>query len=461
MEGMMRGISGCLAAVAAVFLFGGELASADDSESDPKNAFNSILARYDEGFRFETSNGAFSLRLNGLLQARWTYVDYDREIRFNQSDYSNTYLRRARLYFSGAAGSPRFTYLFHVQLEPNQGINANDLWIEYRFSDLLRLGAGRNKIAYGLEMLNSGSALGMVERSLMYGETDIDVGQASEPGPRYPGGGTARFGLSSSAPDTGFSTGGLHLYRSQGIQLRGQKGSADRPTFEYQLGFWQGRGSSANANYGNDHLVSLRVGYHPFGFVDWRFVGDLEDTDRLKLAITGSVYADTSDSPVIFDERGYNLAVLARLSGWSVDLEWGTELYDYEAYDDDFEREGFRASLGWFIIPSTWEIRARYAEIQRLKDPTYQKAVSSGLGVPEIADGDGWTPAVEARISEISVAASVFIPAWRNRLIVDVSRLVRSFAADPGAVIDGEPAPIIKAPDQVDYRIRTMVQLVF
>jgi hypothetical protein len=461
MEGMMRGLAGWLAGAAAVLCFIASPIAAEDGGAGDDGALESILAGYDQGFRFETRDGAFALRLNGLLQARWTYVGYDEAIRYNQDDYSNTYLRRARLYFSGHAGSPRFTYLFHVQLEPDQGISANDLWIEYEFNDLLRLGVGRNKIAYGLEMLNSGSALGMVERSVMYGETDIDVGQASEPGPRYPGGGTARFGLSSSAPETRFSTGGLQLYRSQGLQLRGQRGSADRPTFEYQLGLWQGRGTASLANYGNDHLISLRVGYHPFGFVDWRLVGDVEGTERFKLAVTGSVYADESDSPAVFSEHGTNLAALARWRGWSVDLEWGAESYDYADFADDFEREGYRASVGWFVVPSTWEVRARYAQIERLKNPTYRNALDSGLGVPEVRSDGGWTPALEAKISEVSVAASVFIPAWRNRVIVDVSRLVREFAADPDAVIGGEPAPVAKAPDQVDYRIRTMVQLVF
>ena len=46
-------------------------------------------------------------------------------------------------------------------------------------------------------------------------------------------------------------------------------------------------------------------------------------------------------------------------------------------------------------------------------------------------------------------------------MIVDASRLVREFAADPDAVVNGEAAPIAKAPDQVDYRVRVMVQLVF
>ncbi len=429
-------------------------------EAGEEKAPNSILAKYDEGFRFTTRDGSFALRLNGFLQARYTLVDYDPAIQYNQQDYSNFFLRRARLYFSGHTGTPRLTYLFHVQLEPSQGLNANDLWLEYEFSDLLRLGIGRNKISYGVEMLNAGSALGMVERSLMYGETDIDVGSSSAPGPQYPGGGTSRFGLSWIA-ENGFATGGLNLFRSQGLQLRGQRGSADRPTFEYQIGFWQGRGTNSAANLGNDHLVSLRVGYHPWGFVDWKVVGDVDRSERFKLAVIGSLYRDSTDEPVAFEEKGVNLALLARWRGWSVDAEWGTEAYDYEALPDGLDREGWRASLGWFVVPARWEVRARYAEIRRLKNPTFQRAMDSQLGVPEVWDGEDWTPALEAKISEISVAASVFIPSWRNRLIVDVSRLVRTFAADPGAVIDGEAAPIVRAPDQVDYRVRAMVQVGF
>jgi len=430
-------------------------------EVEEAKASNSILAKYDKGFHFATKDNAFALRMNGLLQVRWSYVDYDPAIRYNQEDYSNFFVRRARLYFSGHAGSPRFTYLFQAQLEPNQGLNANDLWVEYRFSDWFRLGAGRNKISYGLEMLNSGSALGLVERSVMYGETDIDLGNTSEPGPRYPGGGTNRFGLSSSTYSTGFATGGLNLYRSQGVQLQGKKGSATTSTFEYQLGLWQGRSTNSLANSGNKHLVSLRVGYHPWGFVDWKVVGDVEGSEHFKLGVIGSIYTNGSDDPEKYDEDGYNLALMARWRGWSADFEWGTEAFDYADFEEDFEREGWRLSLGWFVVPAKWEVRARYAEIQRLKNPTYEKAVNSGLGYPEVWDGEDWTAALEGRISEITIGASVRILGWRNKLVVDLSRLTREFAADPEAVINGEAAPVAKAPNQVDYRIRTMVQLVF
>jgi hypothetical protein len=430
-------------------------------ETEEEKSSNTILARYDKGFRFTTKDGRFALRMNGLLQIRWTYVDYDPMIRFNQEEYSNFFLRRARLYFRGHVGNPKFSYLFHVQLEPNQGLNANDLWVEYAFNDLLRLGAGRLKIAYGLEMLNSGSALGLVDRSIMYGETDIDIGNASEPGPRYPGGGTNRFGLSSSSFSTGFATGGLNLYRSQGVQLRGQRGSSTTPTFEYQLGLWQGRSTSGLANSGNKHLFALRVGYHPWGFIPWDVVGDVEGSERFKLSVIGSLYANRSDDPEKYTEGGYNLAMQARWRGWSADFEWGTESFDYADFPSDFDREGWRLSLGWFVVPAKWEIRGRYAEIQRLKSPTYEGAVHSGLLFPEVWDGDDWTPAIEAKISEVSIGASVHILSWRNKLVVDLSRLTRTFAADPDAVINGEAAPIAKAPDQVDYRIRLMVQLVF
>jgi len=428
------------------------------AEDEPSK--NSLHVFYDQGFRLETNDGGFSLRLNGLLQVRYTDVDYDALVRYNQEDYSNFYVRRARLFFTGHAGSPRFTYIFQAQLEQNQGLNANDLWIEYEFSDLLRLGAGRIKIAYGLEFLNSGSALGMVDRSVFSGETDIDVGDPTLPGPRYPGGGTYRFGLNWSAP-TGFATGGLNLYRSQGVQLRGQRGTASTPTIEYQVGIWQGRGTTGLSNGGSDHLMAIRVGYHPWGFVDWKVVGDPEETPNFKLGVIGSAYTNSEESPYTFDESGYNLAALARFRGWSLDTEWGTESFDYEIFAENFDRQGFRAALGWFVLPGRLEVRARYAELTRMIDPTYQKAVDSGLGVPEVWDGEDWVPALESSISEMSAAVSYYLPGWRNKVAFDVSRLERQFAADPNAVIEGRPEPIAKAPDQLDYRLRLMVQLVF
>jgi hypothetical protein len=452
----LKALKGLMMVVAALFVVVSNT-TAEDSGEDNKNP---LRVFYDQGFRFATSDGAFSLRMNGLLQVRYSYVDYDPMIRHNQEDYSNFFVRRARLYFSGHAGSPRFTYFFHAQLEPTQNLNANDLWIEYRFSDLLQLGAGRNKISYGLEFMNSGSALGMVERSLMSGETDIDLGSVYQLGPRYPGGGTERFALSWYAYN-GFATGGMTLYRSQGVQLRGHKGSDVSSTIEYQVGLWQGRSTTSLSNGGNGHLLAARVGYHPWGFVDWRVVGDVTHTPRFKLGMIGSIYTNSSETTSRFDEGGYNLAAIAHYRGFSVDAEWGTESYDFADFEDDFDRQGWRVAVGWYVVPRKLELRVRRAAITRLKDPTLQTANESGLGTPQMSEGEEWVPAIEAKISETSVAVSYALPGWRNKVAIDASRLVRSFAADPGAILNGVPNPIAKAPDQIDYRVRAMVQLVF
>ena len=141
-------------------------AAGDDDKQGSK-----VVARYDKGFILATADDRFELRLNGAIHFRYLFADYD-----NEENYSNFYMRRARIYFRGHAFDPRFTYFIHLQLEPNRSVNTHDIWLEYDFGDLLKLGAGRNKVAYGLEFLNSGLALNLVERSVMYGMSDLDTG---------------------------------------------------------------------------------------------------------------------------------------------------------------------------------------------------------------------------------------------------------------------------------------------
>ena len=449
-----------------IFLTCGPLslvAQEDESPDTEAAADKKVNVTYDRGFRFESNDQKFLLILNAGIQLRYTYVDYDDEIRWNDENYSNFYIRRARLWWRGYVFDPRLTYFFNIQLEPTRTVNAHDLWISYAFSDLLNLGAGRNKIAYGLGMLNSGWALEFVERSVMFGETDIDIGRADSDGPRYPGGGTARFALSWAALDTGFATGGMDLFRSQGVQLSGQRGSPTSATFEYQVGVWNGRGTAGLSNQGDAMLYAVRVGYHPWGWVNWFLQGDGQGSKRYQLGILASAYSNSSGFAGGYDESGYNLAVMNRYRGFSADLEWGTESFDYDVFSDDFDREGWRVSAGFFIKQGTWQVVARYAQIERLKGATYQSSMDSGLRVAEVSDGTGgYQIGIERRISEVSVGANWFIKNWHQHAVkVDISRLVRDFAADPNAVIDGEPTPILQAPTQVDHRVRVMVQLYF
>lgn len=416
-----------------------------------------VAEAYDLGFKFTSEDQRFSLRLWGAIQFRYTYFDYEQRVLGNDTDYSNFYLRRARIWLSGFAFDPRFRYFLHIQLENSNAVNLHDAWLEYQLHPLVNIGVGRYKIAYGLEFLNSGFGLQFVERSVFSGETDIDFGE----GPVYPGGGTWFFRLNAQAP-TGFATGGLTLYRSQGVQLSGLKGSKATPTFEYQLGFWTGRGTRGLSNPDNKHLFSARVGFHPRGFIDWRLQGDLDPSQRYRIGLIGSVYSHSSSEGGGFDERGFDLAMMNRYRGLSLDAEWAVERYDFDQVEEDFERTGWRVQAGYMVVPEKVEVAARYAEIERLRAPTYRTSVDSGLLVARVFDGEAYVPQIESKISELTVGVNWFINrGHRHKFQVDTSWLVREFADDPGAVIDGEPSPIVALSDQGDWRFRAMIQLVF
>ncbi len=437
-----------LAIIVMYWLFAVAPVIAGEAE-DPENS--KVKMTYDKGFTLTTEDNRFELKINGAVAFRYSYVDYDNTVSGNESDYSNFYMRRARLYFRGHAFDPRFSYFIHLQLEPHRTVNSHDLWLEYDLGEFFKIGAGRNKIAYGLEFLNSGLALNLVERSVMYGMSDLDVGGG---GPQYPGGGTALFRMNWAA-ENGFATGGMTLYRSQGIQVRGQSASTDESNIEYQVGLWQGRGSSGWSNQNNDHLVAARFGYSPWGWIDWRLQGDGYEAERFKAGFFVSAYLNSSDLGGGYSEHGFNLSAITRYRGFSADFEVGTEVFDYDIYDEDFERFGWRVQTGYFVIPKTLEFVARYAEIERLNDPTYDRSNLSGLGVAEIHANGDFVTAIESRMSEINIGANYFINEWhRHKIQIDLSRLQRQFVAD-------EEAGIERAPDQIDYMVRVGLQLVF
>ena len=58
-------------------------AAAEDAAEDKEKP---LRVFYDQGFRLGSPDDDFSLRINGLLQFRYSYVDYDPMIRFNQED---------------------------------------------------------------------------------------------------------------------------------------------------------------------------------------------------------------------------------------------------------------------------------------------------------------------------------------------------------------------------------------
>ena len=108
-------------------------------------------------------------------------------------------------------------------------------------------------------------------------------------------------------------------------------------------------------------------------------------------------------------------------------------------------------SFGWQRL---W--RKARQRLNRLIDPTYQKSLDSGLGVARIHDGEGgYMTGIEKTISEVTIGTNYYINAWhRHKIQAVLTRLVRSFAADPEAGIE-------RPDDQVDLAVAVQVCLVF
>ncbi len=438
--------------------------SADEVEATKVNPTDLTTAVHKSGFKWTTENKKFSLRLFTAAQFRYTYMGFDDEIKGNTEDYSNFYMRRARLWWDGNAYDERIKYYFHLQLEPQGSVNLHDAWVQYNFSDMLQLGIGRNKIPYGLEFLHSGFGLNFIERSVMYGETDINSGGGYS---KWPGGGTGGFGLVSFNSNTGFPTGGVHIYRSQGISLSGLREVEGGSAFEYQIGVWNGRDSRARSNDDSSMLWSARIGWHPFGRINWLFQGDTKDTDGFKIAFWAAAYTDgdtknkdasgASVTPYDTTDTGYNLSTMMVFKGFSAEIEYGVDSYEMDRPGlsrGEYDRNGWRVQAGYFVVPKKVEVVARYAQIERLEDPTPEALVETGLGFAQV-----WNPAtgayesaMEDTISEITAGLNFYLDqGHQHKLFFDVSQLTRSFLEYNGFEPD----------DQEEIRFRSMLQLKF
>jgi Phosphate-selective porin O and P len=431
-------------------------AAAADAAKDP----HALKAVYNNGFNLTTADKKFELRITAAIQYRFTYMDYDHKIKGNEQNYSNFLLRRARLWLDGNALDPRLTYHFHFQFEPQAAVNTHEAWVQYKFSDLFSLRAGRDKIPYGTEFLASGFALNFIDRSIMNGETDIDKGNGYS---RWPGSNQA-FGTSAEQANDGFPIGGLNLFRSQGIMANGMKHFKNGSVFQYEVGAWNGRDSRGNSNSGDSFLYSARLGYYPLGYVNPLTEGDVDYTENFKVGILGSAYTgdslrnkDAAGNTVATykpNDNGYNLSVLARYRGFSADLEWDTQTYDLNRNitgPTSFDRQGWRAAFGYFVVPTRIEVVARVAQMQRLKDPTAAAVTNSGLGFVSVKVGNAYVNAIEKNLNELTAGINFYFNKHQEKLFFDVSRLTREFALYQGT----------KPTDQNDSRFRSMVQVKF
>jgi hypothetical protein len=424
-----------------------------------------LQAGYDKGFYIKTQDGNFLLKTNVLLQLRYDFIDFDKMVNANDENWSNFYVRRARLTFSGNAPNKDWTYYFYIQLEPSSAVNLHDAYVTWKRYPYAQIQFGRAKLPYGLHFWQSATRLNGVERSIFSGETDADGKKDSR---KWPGG-NANFQVSNEDSVTKFPLGGFNLYRSQGVQLQGDIDMLGENGFlQYWAGVYNGRNTKDAPNLDTPPLWVGRISINPFGKFNFAQQGDIDNSQTPKACLLISGFYNTdrlnkirsatdgSEQPVATYDihgSGYDLAALLRYSGFSLDAEYALDrLKQDREGGDTWDRFAYRFDAGYFIIPKKFEIVARYAYVERLEDNDVAKSYASGLGLVSV--NGGTNNAIEKNLREYTVGLNYYFYGHNLKLLVDYSYLTRDLSSVPGTTVPVDD-------NQQDNRFRTMVQFYF
>ncbi len=424
-----------------------------------------IQAGYDKGFYIKTQDENFLLKTNIFLQFRYDYIDFDKMVNANDENWSNFYMRRARVIFSGNAPNKDWTYFFHIQLEPTSAVNLHDAYVTWKKYPYAQIQFGRAKLPYGLHFWQSASLLNGVDRSIFSGETDADGKQD----PRKWPGGNANFQVSNEDSVTKFPLGGFNLFRSQGVQLQGDIDLLGQDGFlQYWAGVYNGRNTKDIPNLDMAPLWVGRISINPLGKYNLLQEGDIDysktpkvcflisgfyNIDRLKQIRSATNGTAQSVDTYQIEGSGYDLAALFRYKGFSLDAEYGHDRFEQDRDGGDtWDRFAYRFDAGYFIIPKKFEVVARYAYVERMEDNNVAKSNASGLGLVSV--NGGTNNAIEKNLQEYTVGLNYYFYGHNLKLFVDYSYLIRDFIRVPGATVPVDD-------DQHDNRFRTMMQFYF
>lgn len=287
-------------------------------------------AGYRNGFRFESADGRFTLRIAGRLQVRYTYEDPD------EGDSSGSFrIRRGRLGLSGTAFE-KWNYAVQLELPGSGGTQLLDANLSYRLSPMATLWLGQGKSYFGRQQLNSSGNLHFVDRTITNGR---------------------------------FTPG-----RQQGIALVGQNESR---TFEYNLGLYNGNGINQSRNDNDDYMTVARAVWTPFGaYSPTESAFDYPGSPKLALGVAGMTSTEGAGADAV-DVTRLGLELAFKIRGLNMTGEYFTEEADPVA-GPSADTDGWYYQLGYLFPGRQHEIAGRYAVISP-DSPASSDQVETGI----------------------------------------------------------------------------------
>ena len=146
--------------------------------SKPKAFYNFLKSHYDDGLVFETKRGNFSVLYNTLIQYQFSATDDD-----TGGTETEFFFRRIRFQFNGHVLRPWLTYRLQLSRDDvklrqggdGSGVELKDFYIDAVYFEKIFPRIGLFKVPFNREQLSSGSALLLVERSIV--NTEFSFGR--------------------------------------------------------------------------------------------------------------------------------------------------------------------------------------------------------------------------------------------------------------------------------------------
>ena len=476
----------------------------DKLEKKQKEAPASNLNAYwKNGFRIEYKNpkteNEYKFRFRTGIQMRYTYIGPDNSVKKNTEDYSNFDFRRVRFFVDGSAPNKDWHYMTQAQLEPNAGaklLDATVQWQKYKFA---RVQFGRMKLPFGMEFWQSGFMQNGGDRTIFTGDAENDTDQFGQRTYNFPSD-NSKLLVSGQELANGFATGGMELFRSQGINVNGYVDMFGRKDFfTYMAGVFNGADTLGATNTDSQMLYVARVGFNflpgsdpngpmgPTGFDHYLSQGDYgyntiplaalvlsSFTNKDRVGSYFNTKLDTSNNNAgtkqsgLHDIESYGLdsALLFRYLGFSTDLEGGWEEFmqnpggSAAVPQKTWDRWALRANVGYFFVPKKWEGVFKAAYFKRLDNNSLENSLMSGLGLVDLNNGY----AIENNLQQYILGVNYYLYGFNQYITADVRWMRREFDSinTNDAKTLGFTGPLSTSPgSQDDVGVRVQYQYFF
>ena len=132
-----------------------------------------LQAGYDEGFFIRSSDDNFLMKINGLIQFRWTHYGTQSQNRYlnprlHRNDRTGFDVQRIRLALSGHVYSPDLTYHIEFGADSPNGYDlvSDEVWVNYRMQEELQFRSGLLRLASTRAQMLDDDKLQMVDRPM-------------------------------------------------------------------------------------------------------------------------------------------------------------------------------------------------------------------------------------------------------------------------------------------------------